>query len=593
MAKVQHHINTFNKWREQHISTKHFVLFLSVIIGLITGIAAYLMKTFVIYLKDILLNRFEVDESNFLLYLYPMAGILLTVIFIRWVIRDDVRHGIPRILYVISKKKGEMRKHKTFSSFIGGALTSGFGGSAGLESPIISTGSSIGSTFASTFGLNFKTKTLLIGCGAAGAMASIFTTPIAAVIFSMEVLMLDLTAASIIPLLISSVTGAITAKLMMSDEVLFHFSLDNHFDVPDLPYYILLGILAGLVSLYFNRSNYLISRWMNSIKTKRNRTLVGMLIMGLLIFIFPVLFGEGYSFLKIIIDGDPLELTSWSFFYDYRHSFWVFSGFLFLVLLLKVVATTLTIESGGIGGIFAPAVFTGGITGYLFASINNHLDWARQLNEKSFTLVGMAAVLGGVLHAPLTAIFFAAEITNGYHLMLPLMLTTTIAYSTIKFFDTHSIFHRQLAERGELLTHHKDRTVLTLLSISSVIDKDFNTINPESSLGDLVKEIAKSRRNIFPVIDENRIFHGLVAMDDVREDMFKPELYDHPITDYMIQPLDSVSTKQTMEMVMNKFNETDYYNLPVIDNGKYVGFVSRSNVFSAYRETLLEVSLDE
>jgi len=592
MAKVQFYIEEFNKWREQHISQQQFVFFLSIIIGLITGVAAYLMKTFVIYLKDVLINRFEVDQNNLMLYAYPMAGILLTVLFLRWIIRDNVRHGIPRILYVISKKKGDMRKHKTFSSFIGGALTSGFGGSAGLESPIISTGASIGSTFASTFGLNFKTKTLLIGCGAAGAMASIFTTPIAAVIFSMEVLMLDLTATSIIPLLISSVMGAITAKLMMSDEVLFHFSLDNHFIVSDLPYYIVLGVLAGLVSLYFNRTNYLISKWMNQITKPRNRTLVGMLLMGLLIFIFPVLFGEGYNFLKIVIDGDPKDLTSWSFFYDYRMNFWIFSGFLLLVLLLKVVATTLTIESGGIGGVFAPAVFTGGITGYLVSSIINHFGWSRHLNEKSFTLVGMAAVLGAVLHAPLTAIFFAAEITNGYHLMLPLMLTTSIAYSTIKLFDSHSIFNRQLAERGHLITHHKDKAVLTLLAVSSVIDKDFNTIGPEASLGDLVKEIAHSRRNIFPVIDESKKFLGLVAMDDVREDMFKPELYNRPAIDYMIQPMDSVSTSQTMEMVMKKFNETDYYNLPVIDNGKYVGFVSRSNVFSAYRKTLLEVSMD-
>ncbi len=592
MAKVQHYIEEFNKWREEHISQQQFVFFLSIIIGLITGVAAYLMKTFVIYLKDVLVNRFEVDQNNLLLYAYPMIGILLTVLFLRWIIRDNVRHGIPRILYVISKKKGEMRKHKTFSSFIGGALTSGFGGSAGLESPIISTGASIGSTFASTFNLNYKTKSLLIGCGAAGAMASIFTTPIAAVIFSMEVLMLDLTATSIIPLLISSVMGAITAKLMMSDEVLFHFSLDNHFIISDLPYYIVLGILAGLVSLYFNRTNYLISKWMNQITKPRNRTLVGMLLMGLLIFIFPVLFGEGYNFLKIIINGDPKDLTSWSFFYDYRMNFWIFSGFLLLVLLLKVVATTLTIESGGIGGVFAPAVFTGGITGYLVSSFINHFGWARHLNEKSFTLVGMAAVLGAVLHAPLTAIFFAAEITNGYHLMLPLMLTTSIAYSTIKIFDSHSIFNRQLAERGHLITHHKDQAVLTLLSVSSVIDKDFNTISPDASLGDLVKEIAHSRRNIFPIIDDNQKFIGLIAMDDVREDMFKPELYSKPAIDYMIQPKDSVSTSQTMEMVMRKFNETDYYNLPVIDNGKYVGFVSRSNVFSAYRKTLLEVSMD-
>ncbi len=593
MSSFQNNINRFNEWRQNHISDRQFVFILSGFIGLFSGVAAYLMKTFVIYLKDVLITHFNVEESNVMLYIYPMVGILITVLFMRWIIRDDTPHGIARILYVISRNKGEMRRHKTFSSFIGGALTSGFGGSAGLESPIISTGSSIGSTIAGSLGLNFKMKTLLIGCGAAGAMASIFTTPIAAVIFSMEVLMLDLTASSIVPLLISSIGGAVTAKMLMSDEVLFHFSLDNHFDLPDIPYYIVLGVIAGLVSLYFNRINYLISHWMNRIEDRRYRTGIGMLLIGMLIFIFPVFYGEGYNFLKIIINDDPRELTFWSFFYDYRNHFWIFSAFLFMVLLLKVVATTLTIESGGIGGVFAPAVFTGGITGYLFSSIVNHFPFPKILNEKSFTLVGMAAVLGGVLHAPLTAIFLAAEITNGYHLMLPLMISTTISYTTIKFFDSHSIFHRQLAERGQLITHHKDKAVLTLLSVSSVIDKDFNTIGPEATLGDLVKEIAKSRRNIFPVIDKEGYFLGLVAMDDVREDMFKPELYGRPATDYMIQPKDSVSTRQTMEMVMKKFNETDYYNLPVIDDGKYVGFVSRSNVFSAYRKTLLEVSLDE
>ncbi|MFC2111057.1 chloride channel protein [Bacteroidota bacterium] len=585
-------LGIFLIWRKKHINDRYFIILLSAFIGLCAGIAAYFLKSFVRYLKEILIGGANVEDKNFWLVVLPMIGVLLTLIFIRFILRDDVRHGIPRILFVISKRKGRMKTHKLFSSLIGGSLTAGFGGSVGLESPIISTGSSIGSALGNIMKLDYKTTILLIGCGAAGAIASIFTTPVAAVIFSLEVLMLDLTISSIIPLLMASVTGAITTKLLLAENVLFQFELTEKFTVSDVPFFILLGILTGLISLYFNRMNNFIYDKMEAIKNTYIRALIGVSVLGLLIFLVPPLYGEGYDSIKLILSGNANSLFDNSLFYDFRDSFWALILFIFAFLLLKVIATTITIESGGIGGIFAPSAVMGGLIGFLFAKIINHFEFTKHLSETNFALVGMAGVLGAVLHAPLTAIFLVAEITKGYELIVPLMLTSSISFMTIKVFDPHSIFNRRLAEKGELLTHHKDQAVLTLLSVKEVIDTDLDKISPESNLGDLTKIIAKSHRNIFPVVSDDNTFLGLVVMDDVREDMFKPEKYKTHIKKYIIQPNEIVSVRETMESVMEKFKVTGYYNLPVIDEGKYIGFISRSNLFGAYRKILLDVSLE-
>ncbi len=585
-------IGRFLIWRTKHIQDRYFVIVLSAFIGFLSGIAAYLLKSSVFYIEELLTADFHIQQQNYRYVIYPAIGIFLTVLFIRYIIKDESRHGIPRILYVISKLGGKMKQHKMFSSLFGSSLTAGFGGSIGLEAPIISAGSSIGSSLGQLLRLNYKTTILLIGCGAAGAMASIFTTPIAAVIFSLEVLMLDLTISSIIPLLMASATGAITTKLLLAEKILVHFNINEPFALGDVPFFLLLGVITGLVSLYFNRVTESITDLMERFNNIWIKGLFGVTILGVLIFLLPPLYGEGYDAIRLIISGNSIKLLDNSFFYNFRDNAWLFLGFLLFLILMKVFATTLTIESGGIGGIFAPSAVTGGLSGFAFARLINEIGFTRHLSEANFTLVGMAGVLGAVLHAPLTAIFLIAEMTNGYELIVPLMLTTTISFVTIKTFDPHSIFTRRLAERGELLTHHKDQAVLTLLSIRDVIDTDIRTIPPEATLGDLIRVIAKSKRNLFAVVDKNLDFRGLVILDDVREDMFDKDKYDTPVARYLLQPMDNekVYVDDSMESVMEKFNQTGNYNLVVLDKKKYVGFVSRANVFNAYRQTLIDVS---
>jgi CIC family chloride channel protein len=586
-------IGKFLIWRQDHLSDRYFIIVLSAIIGLLAGLAAYFLKSAVFYIQDLLTAEFHQQSQNYFYVLYPAIGIFLTIIFVKYIVRDKGSHGIPRILYVISRLDGKMKWYKALSSIIGSSLTAGFGGSIGLESPIISSGASIGSSLAQGLRLNYRYTTLLIGCGAAGAIASIFTTPIAAVIFSLEVLMLDLTTASIIPLLMASVTGAITTKLLLAENMLVHFKVSQDFVISDIPFFIVLGILAGLLSLYFSRMHHSIAKYAGNIKNTWTRAAICGIALGVLIFIFPTLYGEGYGAIEMIVSGNSADLLNNSFFYSFRDQTWIFILLIVAIMLIKVVATTLTTEGGGIGGIFAPSAITGGLMGFIFARTMNNLKVVAPLHEGNFTLVGMAAVLGGVLHAPLTAIFLIAEMTNGYELIVPLMLTTAISFFTIKTFDPHSIFTKQLALRGDLISKDKDQTVLTVLNIKSVIDKDIKTISKDCTLGDLTKVIAKSKRNMFPVIDKKGRFLGVVDMNDVRAEMFNPALHDTPIQKYIIQPMDQVSSHDSMKAVMEKFNATGYYNLPVIDHGMYVGFVSRAHVLNAYRKTLKDVSQEE
>ncbi len=587
------YISRFLVWRKKSISDKYFLIFLSLIVGLFAGLSAYLLKSFVHLIKNLVLTGFPHSEQLYWLLLLPLMGIGITVLLIRYLIKDDTEQGIPRILYVISRLDGRMRWHKYFSSLIGSSFTAGFGGSVGLESPIIAAGASMGSTIGQFLRISYSHRNLLIGCGAAGAIASIFTTPVAAVIFSLEVLMLDLTTASIIPLLIASVTGAITTKMLLADEILVHFKVNQIFEVEVFYLYILLGILCGLVSLYFHNVYVFIQDRFRTIVSVRYKVLVGGLILGLLLFLFPPLYGEGYSAIREIIAGNADQLIDNTIFYFIRDYEWVMISFLIVLVLLKVVATALTTEAGGIGGIFAPAAVSGGITGYIFARVLNDSGLFGKVHDVNFTLVGMAGVLGAVLHAPLTAIFLIAEMTNGYELIVPLMLTTAVSFVTIRMFTQHSLFTMKLAQSGDLISHHKDKTVLTLLSVSSLVDKDLIPVSPETTLGELTQVISRSKRNIYPVLLIDGTYLGLVDLDDVRDDMFKPEKYENPVTEYMIQADMHVSTSDSMEQVMDKFNKVTHYNLPVIDDGKYIGFVSRANIFKAYRQTLLDVSVEE
>lgn len=579
-------------WRTRHITDKYFILILSAIIGISSGLAAFVLKTLVYAISDFIRLGASREHHIFLLAFFPVLGVLLTILFTNYILKDKIRHGIPRILYVISREKSKMKPHKMYSSLLGSTLTAGFGASVGLESPIISTGAAIGSNISQNLRLNYKTTTLLIGCGAAGAMASIFNTPIAAVIFGLEVLLLDLATSSIVPLLIASVAGSLTTKFLLAERILINFETTDIFQISHVPYYIVLGVLMGLVSYYFSSIYRLTEKKLRSIKNNYLASLAGIACLMIIILIFPPLFGEGYDGLKLLISGNHQALFANTFFTAYANNHWIFLVFVILLMVFKSIATALSIESGGIGGIFAPIAFTGGVAGYGFSYLINQIPILSKQSTSNFTLVGMAAALAGVLHAPLTAIFLVAEITNGYDLIVPLMLTTTIAFVTSKIFDPHSIFTKQLAERGDLITHHKDQTVLTLLSLKDLVDTGLHTIRPSATLGDLVQIISKSHRNIFPVVDKDKHFYGIITLDEVREDMFRKELYNKSIQKYILHLSrdEIVSSGEIMQSVMDKFNRTGNYNMAVVDNDRYVGLVSRADIFKAYRKTLIDVT---
>ncbi len=577
----------FLTWRANHLPDKAFVLILSILIGFTAGIAAAILKYAVYSIEEIILSQYNREDSIVIFFLLPLLGIVLTVFFLKVIIRDNVGHGVPRILYVISKLDGSMRRHKLFSSLIGGSLTAGFGGSVGLESPIISTGASIGSFIGQILKLGYKHKTLLIGCGAAGAMASIFTTPIAAVIFSFEVLLLDLSAASLIPLLMASVTGAVTTKLLTAEQYLIHFKVTEEFMINDLPIYIILGVVAGFVSVYFHFMHFTIIKWFSGVKKIWMRALIGGSLLGVILYFFPPLFSEGYDSIRQIVSGNAEELLHYTFLADID-VVWALLLFTIFLILFKVVATTLTTEGGGVGGIFAPAAVMGGFTGFVISRGFNEYFSGLGLHESNFTLVGMASVLGAVLLAPLTAIFLIAEMANGYELIVPLMLSTSIAFLIAKTFNKHSIFTQKLVEQGDMF-QHKDKTVINQLNIRELIEQDVFTISIKASLGDLVKVIKKSKRNVFAVVDDNKTFIGAILLDNVREDMFNQKLYQDSISKYMFNPLsdEKVDVSADVQDVINKFNNTGNYNMIVLDNNKYVGIISKANLLKAYRENMI------
>ena len=472
---------------------------------------------------------------------------------------------------------------------ISSALTVGFGGSVGLEGPTVATGAAIGSNIGRLFRLNFKQVILLLGCACAGAMAAIFKAPIAAIVFALEVIMLDLTLASLVPLLIASLTAAATSYLFLGQNVLYAFQVDDPFVMGEIPYYIVLGIVAGLMSVYFTKMYMFVTGLFGKLRSRWIRLMIGGLSLGILIFFIPSLYGEGYEPINSCLNGEYGYLFDSAFYDNYRDSVIAALVVLFFILVFKVVATSITFGSGGIGGIFAPSLFIGTNLGLFVAKILNLIGF--DISESNFALVGMAGMIAGIIHAPLTAIFLIAEITGGYQLFFPLMIVATISYATTRLFTPNSVYTIQLAKRGELLTHDKDRNVLILMKIDKLIEKDFHTIHPDASLGDLVKIIMKASRNIFPVVDEEGNFYGLVKMDDIRDIMFNPEMYETTkVRDLMFMPRFTVSRTESMEGVAKKFQVSGRYNITVLDEGKYVGFVSRAKVFSAYREMLRDIS---
>ena len=564
--------------------------FLSLIVGLLSALAAALLKYSIHYTHKILTERITSESGSYMYLAYPLIGMLLTFLFVRYIVRDNIGHGISRILYSISRKKSYLKAHNTWTSIVASTLTIGFGGSVGAEAPIVLTGSSIGSAIGRFFKLNYKNITLLIGCGAAGAISGIFKAPIAGIVFTLEILMLDLTISSIIPLLISSVTAATVAYFLMGDKVLFSFNVAGAFNISNIPWYLLLGIISGLIALYFSKMTLFLEGSYNKITNAYLKLILGGIVLGGLIYLFPPLYGEGYDTIMSLLQGNPDLVFNNSAFSQFSDNFLAIILFLSGLVLLKVVASSSTNGAGGVGGIFAPTLFIGGINGYLVAGILRKITSAN-LPDNRFVLVGMAGMMAGVMHAPLTAIFLIAEITGGYNLLIPLIITSTAAYITTRSFEKHSIYHVQLAESGDLITHDKNKAVLTRMNWKKEIETDLLKVKPTDTLGELVKIIARSKRNLFPVVDEYNILEGVVSLDDVREIMFQQELYDSTfMRDLMTIPPSYIDKKENIETVMDAFRKTDAWNLPVLDNGYYVGFISKSRIYATYRELLVEFS---
>lgn len=591
MSRSRNILSRFHRWRLKHLSETGFITALSVAVGLLSGMAAVVLKNTVRLTQNLVHSLASQEVHNYIYFALPLLGILLAVLAMKFIIRRQVKHGIPNVLYSISKKKGRISNHNLYSSVITSSLTVGFGGSVGLEGPTVATGTAWGSWLAKNFRLSYKNSILILACACAGAMAAIFKAPIAAIVFAVEVIMIDLTVISLVPLLLASATAVMTSYFFLGQDVLYPFEVVQTFDLHDLPYYILLGILTGFVSVYFSRMYLFFGKLFEKIKGKTVRLLLGGTGLGLLVFLFPSLYGEGYEAINASLAGDLEYLFNNSLFYELRDEMWAALMLLAAVILLKIVATSLTFGAGGVGGIFAPTLFMGVNTGMLFGQVLNMLG-IREVYSNNFALIGMAGLIAGVLHAPLTGIFLIADISGGYKLFVPLMITATVAYLIVRAFTPNSVYHIQLAQRRELLTHDKDANVLKMLEVRTLIETDFAILHENATLHDLTNAIATNHRNLFPVVDDDKKMVGMVKMDDVRSFIFQQDLYDKvKIKDIMYMPEYSISPNDSMDVVANKFESSGRFTLAVIDDdGKYVGFISRARVFTRYRKQLIDVS---
>ncbi|MBL7972928.1 MAG: chloride channel protein [Prolixibacteraceae bacterium] len=574
------------------ISEKNKIYILSILVGLMSGTAAFMLKNFIHYVSHFLTRHFNTSAESYFYLAYPMIGILISVLILKYLIKDDISHGVSKILSGLSKKGSQIKSHNMFSSMITSGFTIGFGGSVGAESPIVYTGSAIGSYISRVFKLNQNEVRLLIGCGATGAIAGIFKAPIAGIMFTLEVLMLDLTMASLIPLLISGITAATLAYFFMGDTVLFHFAITNQFNADNLPYYILLGVLSGLISLYFTRVGMYVENHFKRIGNTYTRLIVGGVLLGLMVFIFPSLWGEGYDSINKIFIGEGADLLNNSIFFDWKNDPHVLLLILVMILLLKVVAMSVTTSSGGVGGIFAPTLFMGAVGGYIL-SLSLNTFFGLNLPHANFALAGMGALMAGVMHAPLLGIFLIAEITGGYQLLIPLIISAIVAYVTITRFEPHSIYTKRLAAAGELVTHHKDKAAMHYMDVKELIETDFEVLSPDLNLGQMTYHIARSKRDLFPVVDEHGMLKGMIKLNDIRNLIFEQDLYEKiSVSDLMYMPEFFISPNDPMDVIVDKFKSCGRFNLAVIDEGKYIGFISRARVFSVYRDTMADLSFE-
>ena len=583
---------SLNKWRLAHLSDRQFMMILAIPTGFLAGLAAVLIKFFTHSIRDLFFYIRTLDSNlDLMFFVLPAIGILLTIIVIRFIIKREVGHGIPGLLYALSRNKGIVRPYTTFSSIITSALTVGFGGSVGLEGPSVSTGGSIGSNIGQLLKLNQKQINVLIGMGGASALAAIFQAPITGVIFAMEVFMIDISMTALVPIIISAFVAILTSYYLLGRALEYEITIAESFIPSNSLYYVGLGLVVGLVSAYFMKIYFDVDKKFRKIENPWKRFVFASLGLGALIFVFPSLYGEGYETINAALNGKSDLILLNTVFEPFIDNIWLMILIFVVIILCKAFATSFTFAAGGVGGTFAPALFLGAMTGMVYALIINNLGIGN-LDVSKFALVGMSGLVAAMLHAPLTGIFLIAEITNGYSLMVPLMIVAALSLAINRIFFKESIYTRSIAEKGVKVSFNKDETILSMMTTNHLIETNFISIRPDQTLGDLIPIIASSSRNIFPVVTENGDFKGHILFDDVRKYMFDTSIYDTSIEKIMVYPDYIINPEESMESVVKKFEESRKYNIPIIDDGKYLGYISRANVFTTYQAMLKEISAE-
>ncbi len=586
---IKKQVTAFLKWRYRHINDKSFVMLLAVLVGFIAGLLAVLLKNTTHFI-EVLLERDGLFFNQSFYFILPVIGLFLVYLLSKYVFNRFPGQAVPTILHALSRRNGIIKTIKIYYPLIVAPLTVGFGGSTGLLGPAILSGASVSSTLSTLFHIDNKTRTLLFGCTASAAIAAVFHSPIAGIIFAVEVLSLDLTIASLLPLLLASLSGVITSYLFLGDEVLFRYSLADHFSIKDLPFYALLGVGTAFASVYFTKMYFWIQRLFDNITSRFYRLLVGSFTIGILLYFIPSLYGEGFSFINSLLINDHTKAIGEVYFQNFSKNIWIIVLMLIVITIFKAVAMTITLASSGAGGIIIPTLVMGSALGNVIAKTINNLGFNFEVSESNFTLVGMAGLIAGVLHAPLTAIFLIAEVSGGYQLFIPLMLAVAISFIITKRFIEHSIYTEELAKKGQLITHNKDEMILLLMKLDSVIEDNFISVEPEHTLQELLyKAVAKSTRNMFPVINKDNELLGVVYLDDIREIMFNQEMYKTTYVHQLLKQVPEIINyeKDTMKSVMKKFQDTSAWNLPVIKEGKYYGFISKSKMLTSYRRKLI------
>ena len=584
-------LRQFLIWKYKHISERQFVYILSILVGFLAGLGTVLLKNLTHYIRLLFELDFFNNYQNSLYFIFPMIGLFLVYVIKQIWLKKHIGHGISSTLYAISKLGGIIPRYNIYAALITAPLTAGFGGSVGLQGPAVSVGAALGSNAARLFHMNTKTRMLLIGCAAAGAMASMFKAPIAAIIFAIEIFSLDIAFASLVPLLLASVSAVVTSYMFLGTDVLLRFELTDKFEINDIAFYMLLALVTGLASVYFSKVFFAITNFFKQFKSRALRLLIGGVAIGSMLYFIPPLYGEGYGIMNNLLKGDHLAAIGTTPFDLDLSNIWIVIGLLLGIGIFKAIAMTTTFGAGGVGGVFIPTLVMGNVLGNAFAKIINNIGLDFHVSESNFTLIGMTGLMAGVLHAPLTAIFLIAEITGGYELFVPLMIVSAISFAITKYYVSYSIYTLKLAERGELMTHDKDQNVLMVLDIDKVIETNFIILKPDMKLGDILKKaVAKSSRNHFPVVNDANEFLGVIRLDDIRHIMFNADLYDKVNASSLMHADAGIIDydKDSMNNIMDKFKTSGAWNLPVIKSGKYYGYISKSKLLTAYRRQLIK-----